>query len=167
MTKKLEWIALLIAAGIAGTFILFACLLFVVFAGPCDPPAEIVHVDVGNSRLVKFYGDSCWEGSRKVYYEAYEAGQIVVSRTLIDYFLPENLPTEYSLQTVSANDGAVVGLYGPKHDYFDEMFVIIDFRTREAWHTGTNSQNKATGLEMFQRLKQANPDLPEPIDLSR
>jgi hypothetical protein len=33
--------------------------------------------------------------------------------------------------------------------------------------TGENSQNGSKGLEMFRRLKQANPDLPEPVELLR
>jgi hypothetical protein len=50
---------------------------------------------------------------------------------------------------------------------YDAIFVLVDFGTREAWHGGENSQNKAKGLDMFQRLKQANLDLSEPKELLR
>jgi hypothetical protein len=175
MAKKLKWIALLIVVGVAGIPIVFICVFLAGWAfAPCDPQ-EIAQVDVSDNRSVKFYADSCWEGSLKVYYEADESGLIVISRTLVDYFLPANYSApEFTFRVASADNGAIVALYDPKYLEGPEMFVIIDFRTRVAWPINGNviSEAKRAELEvkvqdLFRRLKQANPDLPEPIDFSR
>jgi len=175
MAKKLKWITLLIVVIIAGIPIVFICVFLAGWAlAPCDPQ-EIAQVDVGNNRSVKFYADSCWEGSPKVYYEADELGLIVISRTLIDYFLPSNYSApEFTFRVASADNGAIIALYDPKYHDGPEMFVIVDFRTRVAWPVNGNviseakrAELKVKAQDLFQRLKQANPDLPEPRELSR
>jgi len=168
MAKKLKWITLLIVVVIVGIPIVFICVFLADWAfAPCDPQ-EIAQVNIGDDRSVKFYADSCWEGSIGVYYEAYESGQLVISRTLEDHFLPSNYSApEFSFRVASTDNGAIVAVYDPQYHDVSEMFIIIDFGTRRAWNAGESSTNKATGLELFQRLKQANPALPEPKELSR
>jgi hypothetical protein len=60
---------------------------------------------------------------------------------------------------VSAENKSLVAVYTPWTLDDDAVLVMIDFGAREAWHTGEYSKGKAKGLEMFQHLKQANPEI--------
>jgi hypothetical protein len=165
MWRRLGWIAILGIGVIVGSVVVFYCIVFAMVGLPCilTPVTELTRVDAGNNRLVIFYVETCWEVSREVFYEVQENGQTVIPRTS----LGNRLPVDYSFKVVSAENESVVAVYTPELPDYKVIFVIVDFRTREAWDTNKGSQEKAKGLELYQRLKQANPDLPEPVELSR
>ena len=164
MRRRLTWIAIIVLGIPTGVALLFICAGFA-FWLPCDltPVTELTRVDASNNRSVVFYNDTCWEVSRSIFYEIQENGQVVIPRT----WLGRHYAINYALKEAPAEDESLVAVYTPGIPDYDAIFVVIDFITQETWHNGENGQNKAKGLEMFQRLKQANPDLPEPRELSR
>lgn len=165
MRRKLGWIAIIGIGMVVGVALLAFCACVATWVWGCDlvPVTELARVDVGNNRSVVFYADTCWEVNRGIYYEAQENGQAVIPRTGLGFHSPVN----YSFKAVSAEDESLVAVYTPLAPDYDAILVMIDFRTRETWHNGENSQNKEKGLQMFRRLEQANPGLPEPRELSR
>jgi len=165
MRRRLGWIAIICLGTVVGVVLLLFCAVWALWVLPCDltPVTELTRVDAGNSRSVIFYADTCWEVSRNVFFEVQENGQPIIPRTGVGF----HYSVDYSFKVVSAENKSLVAVYTPIVPDYDAIFVMIDFGTREAWQAGEYSKGKAKGLEMFQRLKQANPDLPEPKELLR
>jgi hypothetical protein len=170
MRRRLTWIAIIVLGLPTGVALLFICAGFA-FWLPCDltPVTELTRVDASNNRSVAFYADTCWEGNRGVFYEVQENGQTIIPRPGLGYGFSDS-----PFKVVSAENKSLVAVYTPWTLDDDTVLVLIDFGTREAWHTGEHaednsvySQEKAKGLEMFKRLKQANPYLSEPKELLR
>jgi hypothetical protein len=97
----------------------------------CDwfPYTELSKIDVGNGRTVSIYSKSCWEVSRAVYYDAHEAGKVIVPQTLWEH---DSGFEEYTLAFISAENGSLVGIFDPNKP-LDEFFIMIDFKNGESW----------------------------------
>jgi hypothetical protein len=165
MRRRLTWIAI-IGLGIpVSAALLFVCAFLATWVWGCDltPATELTRVEAGNNRSIVFYGDTCWEVSRNVSYEVQENGQTIIPRASLGNHYAMN----FTFKAVSAEDESLVAVYTPFVLDYDAIFVMIDFGARETWHSGEYSEGKAKGLELFQRLKQANPNLSEPKELLR
>jgi hypothetical protein len=165
MRRSLAWVAIISLGTVAGVILLAVCACLATWVWGCDliSVTELTRVDAGDNRSVIFYADTCWEVSRSVFYEVQENGQTIIPRT----WLGRHFAINYTLKVVPAEDESLIVVYTSVIPDYDAIFVMIDFRSRETWHNGENSQNGPKGLEMFRRLKQANPDLPEPVELLR
>jgi hypothetical protein len=115
----------------------------------CDwfPYTELSKIDVGNNRTVSIYSKSCWEGAMPIYYDAREAGKVIVPRTLWGHS-----GEEFTFAFISAEDGTLVGVYDPNKS-LDEFFILIDFKSGESW-----SQSAPGAKARFhQRLLREHP----------
>ena len=164
MRRRLTWITIIVLGIPVGVALLFGCAVLATWTWGCDltPVTELTRVDTGNNRSVIFYSATCWEVNRPVYFEAQESGQTVIPRSGLGYGFGDS-----PFKVVSAENKSLVGVITPWTLDDTAVLVMIDFGTREAWASGEYSTGKAKGLEMFKRLKQANPNLSEPKELLR
>jgi len=142
-------------------FIALVCLISlpVLLFFSCDlfPVTKLAEVDVGNNRTISIYGESCWEISRAIYYEAHEGRKVVVPQTLWEFDDPDEI---YTLEFISTENRYLVGVYDSDRT-IDEFFIIIDFRTGESWPRFIDSLESSLGKQraFLKQLRKENPDI--------
>jgi hypothetical protein len=131
MRQTIKLIIIIIVGGIAAIVITYCCWMSAIFT--CFPriTSTIALVDVGDDRSVRIYTDSCyWEGTRPLWYEVRKAGKVIVPESHLDGDLGSQL---YAFRVVSAENQSLVGVFDPAQSLFDYQFIIVDFKTGEAW----------------------------------
>ena len=108
------------------------------------------------------FGIRQWRG------EFYEAGNVVIPRTFVDWF---NGIEEFTFKIAYANDRSLVEIYDSTVYYDRDLSIIINFETHESWPTGQwgdkkSIEAKQKAILFFEQLRQENPDLPRPINLT-
>ena len=127
----------------------------------------IASVDVGDNRSVRIYTDSCyWEGTRPLWYEVRKAGKVIVPESHLDGDLGSQL---YAFRVISAENQSLVGVFDPAQSLFDYQFIIVDFKTGEAWPqrmstTEEDRESEQKAFALFEKLERENPGNPRPKD---
>lgn len=133
-------------------FLLYSCDLV--------PYIELARINVGNNRTIFIYGETCWEISRGIYYEAHEGRKVIISPTLWDFDNPDE---NYNLEFITADNQSLVGIFDSNRP-INEFFIIIDFRTGESWPRFMDgfeiSLRKKNNF--FERLQKENPSIKIP-----
>ena len=92
---------------------------------------------------------------------------MVVPKSFVDY----HIGTErYVFRVAFAENQSLVAVYDPTKDSIDELFIIIDFNTRESWPIADfdidkYAEAKKKAVIHFEQLQRENPDLPRPSGL--
>jgi hypothetical protein len=133
------------------SLLLFYCDLF--------PYTQLVTLQVGNNRSVSIYEDSCWEISKKVYYEVYEAGKLIAPKSYIGQYLGSE---PFTLEVIYAENQSLVGGYDAAKST-PELLFIIDFKTGESWprewFDPRYDEIKPKAVDLFTRLQKENPNI--------
>lgn len=151
------WLTMLGISIIA--IILFCIWLFISLALPCQP-TRIKNIDVGNNRSVSIYEECGWlEISALIYYDAREAGNVIVPISAIDYYGLEEID-KFSFEIIYAEEQSLVGIYDSSDPYSD-LFIIVDFKTGESWPRPGDRYEVSVARErgFFKRLQNENPDV--------
>jgi hypothetical protein len=140
--------AILAVALLTCPVVFFGFVLLLPYSCDWFPYTELSKIDVGNGRTVSIYSKTCWESARPIYYDAREAGKVIVPRTLWDHDAGSE---PYTLAFVSAEDGTLVGVFDPNKP-LDEFSILIDFKSGKSWlQSGPGTKAR------FHKLLRENP----------
>lgn len=149
---------------------------FVALISPCIPNfyPEINKVDVGNNRSISIYSNgSCLleglqEPQKSIYYSVSEANTVVTPRTFAGYY---EWPQQFAFKVAYADNQSLVMIYDPAQGYYQDLAIIVNFKTRDSWPADWRVLNagydvvKNKSLMFFSQLQQENPDLYRPRNL--
>ena len=136
-----------------------AVALFVFYLKNCNP-VEIAKLDAGNNRSISIYEECGWtESTAGVYYDAREAGNVIVPMRLIDFYELQYINL-FNFDVIYAEDQSLVGVYD-RAGFFSNV-IIVDFKTGRAWppefYEGSYGYGNSYD-DWIGKLKNENPSL--------
>jgi hypothetical protein len=95
--------------------------------------------------------------SAGIYYDVYEAGNVVVPMKLIEFYELDSI-AQFDFEVAYAENQSLVGVYD-RAGLFSEI-IIVDFKTGKAWPPGfIEPSNYNERADLFGRLRAENPEL--------